>query len=308
MRRFGFWRGLLLRRNLMLLWRRLMLLRSGLMLLRSSLMLRGCRFRRAFIVCRSRLTFWPCSRSRLRSSYGFDLWTGRLRFYGRLSRTCRVVRRRRRGSVFGFCRWLCSRSVLGRLVLIRARCRSVVVFRLVRRCTTRSRVVFCSFVLASLARSGSVFGGLRLSRPVLGRLRLGCLIRFSLVLSRFALSRAVLSSLILSGLVFSRLRLGRLARFRLVLRCLRLGRSVCCWSSARRYYVLTGKFSRLGCRRDCRTPVIHRREHFTIPTRRLSVACLRFGRRSVQCMIKGILRASGPRVDAAVSAVVADVA
>ncbi len=68
---FGLWRGFLLRRSLMLLWRRLMLLRSGLVLW-------GCRFRRTFCTRRSSLTFWLCSRRRLRSSYRFDLRTRRL--------------------------------------------------------------------------------------------------------------------------------------------------------------------------------------------------------------------------------------
>ena len=36
-------------------------------------------------------------------------------------------------------------------------------------------------------------------------------------------------------------------------------------STARRYHALARKLSRLGRCRDCRTPVIHRREHFRFP-------------------------------------------
>src|SRR5580692_1780366 len=116
--------------------------------------------------------------------------------------------------------------------------------------------IFCSFVLSRLARSrvircGLVGVRLAFGGSVLGRFRLSCLVRFGLIRARFVLSRSILSSFVLGGLVFCGLRLVRPARR---------------WSSVRCYHALAGKLARLGRCRNRRTPVIHRREHFMVPT------------------------------------------
>ena len=239
--------------------------------------------------------------------------------------------------MFGRCRF-CGWLVLRRLVLACTTRRSVVRFRFVRRSATRSclvlrRFVLGSFVLGGLAlscliRFGLVFTRLARSGSVLGSLRLSGLIRFRLICRRFVLSRAILGSFIFSGLVLGRLRTSCLIRFRFICSRFVLGRPIrSCFilsrlvlgrlgfdssvrrcSPARRYYALAGKFARLGRRRDSRTPVIHRREHFVIPTRRLLVACLHGGRRSVRRASECFLRRSRPCADAAASSVEADVA
>src|SRR5580692_4768789 len=128
---------------------------------------------------------------------------------------------------------------------------------------------------------------------VFRRFVLGGFIFGSLVLGRLGCSRFVFRSFVLG-----RLRLGCLVRFGLILS----------WSAMRRYYALAGKLTWLGCCRDCRAPVIHRREHFVVAARRALMACLRSGRRGVRRVRVGFFPGRRSRRDSTRSAVKADMA
>src|SRR5580700_10756673 len=153
---------------------------------------------------------------------------------------------------------------------------------------TGSWLVFRRFVLGGFIFGSLVLGRLRCSRSILSGFILSCLARSGSVLGRLGLSSFVLG----------RLRLGCLVRFGLILS----------WSAMRRYYALAGKLTWLGCCRDCRAPVIHRREHFVVAARRALMACLRSGRRGVRRVRVGFFPGRRSRRDSTRSAVKADVA
>src|SRR5271155_5840566 len=183
---------------------------------------------------------------------------------------------------------ICSRLALSRSVLRSFVFSGLVLSRLRLSCLVRFGLVLVHFALSCAILSSFVFSSL-----VLSRLGFSCLVRFGLIRTRFALGRSVLRGFVLRGLVLGRLRLARSARR---------------WSPARRNYALAGKLARLSCRRDCRTPVIHRREHLMVLTGATLLPRLCFRRRSVSRASERFLRRCGPRADSAVSAVIADVA